>query len=262
VDRTDNEIHAALARFLQGRTDWPPYREFQRAGLKGLRDEVTLRGGARHWARRLGVRFVAHPPGYAPIWTEHRIRDELREYLADRSEWPSRQQFERDGRKHLRDAINRTGGAARWAADSGLARHNHRSGSQRVWTPDVIEARLRELIGDGTRWPSRRELQEAGLTSMLSSIHAHEGLAHWASHFGVESRSGRAKASPKRWTDQRIRQELTQFCAGRDTWPTEREFILAGRRAVYQAASRNGGIARWATELGLARRRPGRRRGG
>jgi hypothetical protein len=256
VGRTDDEIHATLVRFLDGRTGWPPYREFQRAGLKSLRDEVTLRGGAQHWARRLGVLFVAHPPGHAPIWTEQRIREELRDYLADCDEWPSRQQFERDRRKALRDAVNRTGGASRWAAELGLSRRNHLSGSRRVWTPDVIDTRLRELIGDRTRWPSRREFQNAGLRSMLSSIYTHEGPAYWASHLGVELPSRDSTASPKHWTEQRIRSELTQFCAGRDVWPSEREFIAAGRLPLYAAASRSGGIARWAIELGLVRRRP------
>lgn len=232
------------------------YRDFQRAGLKSVRDEVTRRGGARHWALRLGVQFVAHPPGRAPIWTEDRVREELRDYLADRGEWPSRQQFEHDGRKPLRDAINRTGGAARWAADFGLTRGNQLSGARRAWTPDVVEARLRELIGDGTGWPSRPEVQDAGMRSMLSSIYAHEGPAYWATRLGVQRRSepGR-RTRTGRWTEQRIRSELTRFCAGRDVWPTEREFIVAGRRALYAAASRNGRVARWATELGLVRER-------
>lgn len=198
---------------------------------------------------------MAHPPGRAPIWTEDRIREELRDYLADRGEWPSRQQFEHDGRKPLRDAINRTGGAARWAADLGFRRGNQLSGARRAWTPDVVETRLRELIGDGTRWPSRQEFQDAGIRSMLSSIYAHEGPAYWASHLGVQLPPLKATRSPKRWTEQRIHRELQQFYAGRDVWPTEREFIAAGRRALYAAASRNGGVARWATELGLVRER-------
>lgn len=249
MQRTEDEIHAALAQFLQGRTEWPVYREFQRAGLKSLRDEVTRRRGARHWARRLG----AHPPGHAPIWTEDRVREELRDYLTGRGEWPSRQQFEHDDRKPLRDAINRTGGAARWAADFGLSRGNQLSGARRAWTPDVVEARLRELIGDGTRWPSRPEFQDADMRSMLSSIYAHEGPAYWAARLGVQRRATPARTRSARWTEQRIRGELTQFCAGRHAWPTEREFIAAGRHALYAAASRNGGVARWATELGAAR---------
>lgn len=41
---TDHEIHATLVRFLQSRTDWPTDREFQGAGLEGIRDEITQQG--------------------------------------------------------------------------------------------------------------------------------------------------------------------------------------------------------------------------
>ena len=71
---TEYRIRVELGRFLKGRTVWPPYREFQRAGLRTLRDTITRRGGARRWAQIMGVRYVDHRPGYAPIWTEERIR--------------------------------------------------------------------------------------------------------------------------------------------------------------------------------------------
>jgi hypothetical protein len=67
----------------------------------------------------------------------------------------------------------------------------------------------------------------------------------------VEHRPGYAPV----WTEERIRGELERFCAGRDAWPTEREFIEAGQRRLYGAASRNGGVAWWAEQLGLAYRR-------
>jgi hypothetical protein len=252
---SDDEIRSALARFLKGQTRWPTYREFERAGLKAVRDRVTQRGGARHWAHQLGVAYIERPPGYAPIWTEERIRKQLRTYLAGTEEWPSRKQFEADGEKPLRDAVNRTGGADRWAAEFGLPRSTRLSGIRRGWTPDRIDAHLRELIGDSRRWPSRDEFYAAGLGGMLGSIYAHEGPTYWAQRFGVQTRLGSGRPTWQRWTEERIQDELTQFCAGRVAWPTEREFIAAGRRALYAAASRQGGIARWATALGLPRAR-------
>jgi hypothetical protein len=135
---SDDEIRAILARFLQGQTHWPTYREFERAGLKVLRDRITHRGGARHWAQQLGVEYIAHRPGYAAVWTEDHIRELLRSYLARKDEWPSRQQFERDGQKPVRDAINRTGGAERWAAEFGLPRSTRLSGTRRGWTPALL----------------------------------------------------------------------------------------------------------------------------
>ena len=94
----EQAIRVGLRRFLAGRSEWPTYREFQRAGLKGLRDKITRVGGAERWAREMGVPYLRHPPGYAPVWTEHRIRRDLRaprsagraRVRAGRPECPSR----------------------------------------------------------------------------------------------------------------------------------------------------------------------------
>ena len=60
-------------------------------------------------------------------------------------------------------------------------------------------------------------------------------------------------ASQRRWTPDRIRRELETFCADRSGWPTASEFKTAGRGDLYVAASRYGGVAYWASELGLDR---------
>jgi len=253
---TDERIRKELRPFLADRTEWPTYREFERGGLKALRDAVTRAGGARRWARKMGVRFVRHPPGYAPIWTEDRIRHDLIEYLAGRSVWPSRAEFEQDGLTHLRNAVNRTGGPDRWAAEFGLPRQNRLSGIRRGWTREAIEATLRDFIGESDMWPTRRDFEQAGLSGLLSAIYTSEGPDYWARRFKVRRHRG---ASPSRraiWTEQRIRQDLEAFCAGREVWPTEREFVGADRGLLYRAASRTGGIGYWADQLGLPRRRP------
>jgi hypothetical protein len=123
-----------------------------------------------------------------------------------------------------------------------------------------VDARRRreptpELIGEGTSWPNRAEFDAAGLSGMLSSIYAHEGPGYWARRMGVKRRRGYSRRRASGWTEQRIWDELREFCAGREVWPTEREFVDAGRRSLYAAASRMGGIARWAAELGLPRQR-------
>jgi Tfp pilus assembly protein FimV len=61
--------------------------------------------------------------------------------------------------------------------------------------------------------------------------------------------------SPKRrhWTSERIRAELTRFCAERSAWPSAREFKASGHADLYVAASRYGGVPYWAAELGLPR---------
>lgn len=60
-------------------------------------------------------------------------------------------------------------------------------------------------------------------------------------------------AARRRWTPDRIRRELDMFCAGRSTWPTATEFKTARHGDLYVAASRYGGVAHWAEELGLER---------
>jgi hypothetical protein len=57
----------------------------------------------------------------------------------------------------------------------------------------------------------------------------------------------------RHWTSERIRAELASFCDGSQTWPSAREFKAAGHADLYVAASRYGGVAFWAAELGLAR---------
>jgi hypothetical protein len=60
-------------------------------------------------------------------------------------------------------------------------------------------------------------------------------------------------SSRRHWTTERIRADLVHFCAGRPAWPSAREFKSAGHTDLYIAASRYGGVAFWAAELGLAR---------
>jgi hypothetical protein len=58
----------------------------------------------------------------------------------------------------------------------------------------------------------------------------------------------------RRWTEERIRAELAAFCAGRERWPSAGDFKAAERGDLYVAASRYGGIAYWAAELGFSER--------
>lgn len=66
---------------------------------------------------------------------------------------------------------------------------------------------------------------------------------------GSDDRRGR----PRRWTPERIQEELEAFCAGRTVWPSVAEFQTAGRTALYLAVTRYGGVAHWAERVGLPR---------
>jgi hypothetical protein len=55
----------------------------------------------------------------------------------------------------------------------------------------------------------------------------------------------------RKWTPERIRAELEEFCDELEEWPRASEFREAGRGDLYLAASRYGGIDHWAEELGF-----------
>jgi hypothetical protein len=247
----EERVDAALCGFLAARAEWPSYREFARAGEKSLRDAVTRLGGAELWARRVGIEYRRRPPGYAPRWTEERIRRELAEFVGDGSRWPSSREFEEAGRGALRRAVTRTGGAQRWAGELGIATGDRRTGSRRRWTPEEIELAVRPLVRRLQRWPTKAEFATAGLSSALTAMYRFEGIDEWRRRLGEPVRSSRA-TGPRVWTDARLEQELREFCAGRDDWPTEREFLRDGRGRLYRAASLHGGVGAWRRRLGLA----------
>ncbi len=248
---TDEHIRRQLEEFLEGATEWPSYRDFQRAGRQKLRDEVTRAGGARLWAERLGLPYPERKPGYARIWTEERVRTDLAEFLQDWEQWPSRIEFEAAGRTELRDAVRRLGGPERWAAEFGLPLQNLKFGSKLAWTDERIEAELRRVLDGRDTWPTRRELERVGRFGLAAAIAQGGGTGYWARRFGLEPSARAGIARPRIWTDDRIRAELEEFCRGRTTWPTERQFLDAGRSGLYSAACHYGGARHWAAEIGL-----------
>jgi hypothetical protein len=243
-------VRQELEAFLGDRSDWPSYRDFQRAGRRTLRDMITRTGGARRWAATMGVAYVERPPGYAPVWTEERIERELREFVGKRTTWPSRKEFEAAGRKGLRDAVRRTGGPERWAPLLGVVRSDERAGSRRVWNPARIEQELRPLVGRAGGWPTKRQFHEGGLGSMLAAIYRFEGTAYWRRRMGVPPADRPHRGGRRDWTEERIEAELRRFCADRGTFPSAAEFEAAGLGRLYRAASRSGGIGRWKRRLG------------
>ena len=171
---TRARIRRELEEFLQGATEWPSYRDFQRAGRQKLRDEVTRSGGPRLWAKRLRLPYPERKPGYAPVWTEERVRADLEEFLEGWTHWPSRLEFEAARRKLLRDAIRRLGGPERWAAEFGLPLQNLKSGSKLAWTHERIEAELRSIIDGRDTWPTGREFERLGSFGLAAAVY-HRG---------------------------------------------------------------------------------------
>lgn len=61
----------------------------------------------------------------------------------------------------------------------------------------------------------------------------------------------RGTGRPPKWTDAAIERQLRAFLKDHSSWPGQEAFIAAGRRDLYAAASRNGGIKRWRAMLGI-----------
>ena len=120
---------------------------------------------------------------------------------------------------------------------------------------DLTRARYEELTGV-SRSQAAYDLAELVEAGLLVRIGAGRATRY---RLAAAHDSGR-----RRWTDERIRTELTAFCAQRTTWPSAAEFRSAGRSDLYVAASRYGGIGFWAAELGFPRleRRGARERAG
>jgi hypothetical protein len=205
------------------------------------------------WAQRIGIRWVEHPPGYAPRWTTERIHRELEQFLAGRTVWPSRLEFEAAGLKTLREAINRLGGVETWAKEFNLPLANHAAGSRRVWDEQRLEQALAPLVQRLGRWPTKGEFHRAGLASGLSAMYRYGGVEYWRERLGAPpSRKAHSPVPLRRvWTEERIERELRVFWAGRTAWPTWHEFTGAGESRLYRAASQYGGAEHWRERLGL-----------
>ncbi len=125
---------------------------------------------------------------------------------------------------------------------------------------------LTRLRLDGRREFTRREYETAAgvsrstANSELQSLVQHGVLnvhgrgptttyvfASSASSAPGGQRPGRKTA----WTEAAIERELRAWLDGRSSWPAYDEFVAAGKRDLYAAASRNGGVARWRRVLGL-----------
>jgi len=114
-------------------------------------------------------------------------------------------------------------------------------------TSRLTRARYEELSGV-SRSQAAYDLAELVENGMLERLGSGRATRYRIVHQSTPGRNGR-----RRWTQERIRASLQEFCAGRDGWPSAAEFKRAGRFDLYVAASRYGGIRFWTTELGLTR---------
>ena len=116
------------------------------------------------------------------------------------------------------------------------------------WTEHTITVELERFLMGRRDWPRHVEFVAAGQKGLYHAVLKHGGTHAWAARMGVEWIDRRGN---RRWTETRIRQGLAEFLSGRDVWPTRKEFIDEGHRALFDAARRFGGIERWRREFGL-----------
>jgi hypothetical protein len=116
---------------------------------------------------------------------------------------------------------------------------------------------LAELTSRGSDELTRAEYERIGIVSRSQAAYDVAELVQ----MGLLERIGSGRAThyrlahpgagrKRKWTEERIRDELEAFCAGRGEWPRALEFKQEGHADLYLAASRYGGIDYWAAELG------------
>jgi DNA invertase Pin-like site-specific DNA recombinase len=174
-------------------------------------------------------------------WSQGRIERELREFLAERTVWPFYREFSEGGRARLWAQVMRCGSPYYWGHRLGI---EVPPGYVR-WNEERIGDALRPFLARRDRWPRAREFVETGLQPLYQAAQYHGGFRHWSEQFGLDY----GKVRRTEWTSNRIAKELARFTQGRGEFPTRTEFHQAGLSALYDAASRTGGIAYWVSRL-------------
>jgi hypothetical protein len=263
----EDSIRAALSEFLEGWEVWPTAREFAAGGAKSLREVITRVHGAAWWAREMGLPGGDRPLGGVRRWTDETIRAALVEFFGERTTWPTQREFDEAGLHALREALRQYGDAERWAKEMGveLAPRSPLRGRKRpvkskqpstparewpLWNERRIRSELAAFLGERSDWPRHSEFLAAGHTRLYHAVLVNGGTKRWARRMGVRWVK-RPPGQHPAWTEDRIREGLERMLAGRNTWPTAREFRAAGQRPLLEAVRRNGGVSRWARRFGM-----------
>jgi DNA invertase Pin-like site-specific DNA recombinase len=182
-------------------------------------------------------------------WSLARLEHELREFLGGREEWPTYHEFACAGRSRLFAQCLAQGGSYYWGHRLGL-----RVPSWGVrWNRERVRTALAPFLKQRTAWPGRHEFEEAGMAPVYNAAKEHGGISYWAKEFGCTN----VRVHRLQWPEERIAEELAAFTAGRADFPRRSEFFAAGKRPLYTALSKRGGVAVWAKRLDLVQQRPG-----
>jgi len=234
---SDEKIEHELRGLAAVRQRFPTIRELRAAGLGSLYEHLRSRGELDVWAARLGLKR------HRARWTEHDIERALRDLTSGLQRFPTANEFRQAGLEGMYSALHARGELDSWARQLGLER-------RRRWTDAAIAAALGELCAGQQRFPSAQQFHAAGLSGLYSALYLRGELDSWAGRLGLpRQRPG----DPRRWDDEAISHALQGLCAGRERFPTGREFREAGLYGLYAALRRRGELDAWAQRLALAR---------
>ncbi len=186
-----------------------------------------------------------HASKLAPVrrWPPERIEKELRTFMGERSEWPKYAEFADAGYGRLETQVMAWGGPFYWGHKLGV-----RVELQLVWSERLLLDALAPLLEGREDWPEAAEFFAAGMAPVYRAVGYRGGMQRWARKLGL-------KYSKKNtmWTDEVIEGELDEFVGERQVFPTFSEFEEAGRRKLYWAIVRHGGLSDWSQRIGLGR---------
>lgn len=117
ADSPQDEVFRELRDFVDGRPNLPTHAEFVAAGKKSLYARASRVGGIDHWRRVFQAE--SRDAGIAELRRRSEemlsIAADLEAYIATRGgRFPRLSEMDRDGRRELREAVERTGGARFW----------------------------------------------------------------------------------------------------------------------------------------------------
>ncbi len=126
------------------------------------------------------------------------------------------------------------------------------------WPAARVRRELVAFVGERRTIPTFEQFQEAGQAELFEQVRRRGGMQRWARQIGVPY----CIHTPvrRRWSEERIRAELSEFLTGWTTWPTRRQFKEAGRSTLRSALDEQGRSDRWRREYGLPLQPRGKRR--
>jgi hypothetical protein len=109
-------------------------------------------------------------------------------------------------------------------------------------------------------WPSNHWLRTHGGSDLITAIDHAGGPARWAHELGLPLRDRYDHRPGQPWTPATTAAALGSLLAGRDSWPSRREFEAAGLSGLYATISKREGHRAMAAHHRLPMQRAQRQR--